>query len=155
MSIAWRRGFFRLWLVLSALWFCLGIGLGIERYNSQPYFWFDRLMFWGPGQDVKGYSKLDSDVTVFEELVRDGKLVRSGFDIANINKNLAIYYPPEHSGKWEEPLGTFIKKFVDDHKAKVLTDLWFGGVFFVGASVFVLLIGAAISWALSGFRARS
>lgn len=154
MAIAWRRGFFRLWLVLSALWFSIGIGFGIQHYNSKPYFSHDRFIF-GPERGVRTYSEWDAPARAAEELVRRGQLQKTEVAIAPIEKIIHVYYRSEHSGQWEEPVGAFIKKTTDEHRIKVWGNIWLGVQIFVGASAAVFLIGAAISWALTGFRGRS
>ena len=153
MAIAWRRGFFRLWLVLSVIWFCMGIAFGIEHLNSQPYFWEDRYL-WEPESGITTHSRTTGPALKLAGMASEGQLLVTHLEIASTNKKILVYYKPEFSEQWQEDVGAHIKKVFEDHKTSVWNDIWEGTQFFVGISLGVLLIGASISWALTGFRRR-
>jgi hypothetical protein len=48
----WRRGSFRLWLVITGLWLLSGLWAGLDKYYSEPYV-RGHYVYEEPGKDIK------------------------------------------------------------------------------------------------------
>lgn len=151
-GIAWRRGFFRVWMVLAVLWagFALLVGWGSV---ANPYV---------PGRDVaiqtegevpelfEDYGQLHQ---AFEERVRAGTtrktaLQRYGFNLYT-STSLEPWKYHEYVQKAETAVADYIQAETASRRSQAIPQLAMGVVL---PPLIVLVLGWAIGWAIAGFR---
>jgi hypothetical protein len=134
-----RRGFFRLWVLVSALWMAAtGLMWGTDLYNQR--------------QRLKAYRAIES---MFAELV------------VSLEAGIAAGGMTTSTGEWRDA-GLLQLDLVDarvgaekrkadiaDLEARIRDQLAPAAATIVGPPLFLLLLGMAIAWVASGFRPRA
>ncbi len=150
--MTWGRGFFRAWLVLSAIW----IGLFIYFYEPVTYSWpwrHQKFDFKSPtGHQMtfdspKTHEELAAEITA--ELHREADKVKAlGGKTAGLpDEFVQSLKTPESIAKARDEFLTIIATDRDEAKRAWL--------FTIIPPLVLLGLGLSIAWIFSGFRART
>lgn len=142
----WARGFYRVWVVFAFLW--IGV-FANNAYWSRPYF---PSAFVAKATDgsIKIVSNYGADADGLKELESLGKLV--GFE-ADGFPELTFFAPKDAKKETLRALTDFAKTDRDEKLRKHHSDsIWEFLSIGLGFPLGLLAMGAALGWALGGFR---
>lgn len=162
----WRQGFFRFWVVGSALFVIAIAGISYSEIKAQfesvdPAAWPGVLLVPVLCGKARGVAGTDYQRGLFDDLIpttkRDTAPAPNPFDTCwyEMPKFRLLY--PEYNGLSDKELGSklYRKMGIPTHDLpnRWITMLRYAAIAF-GIPLIVLILGAALSWAFSGFKAK-
>lgn len=144
----WRRGFFRLWVVLTVIWLAIGAVFGWLEYTSEPY--ISGNYVYHVKKDIIQELHYSDEGTV-KLGVKQGKVISTTIEYAK-NKTFICYYKKEFEEKFKKAGVKFIRRKYKEHDIEKWDSIKEGALMFISFPLGVLLVGAMFIWAVSGFR---
>lgn len=150
-AVAWRRGFFRVWIVLAVLWAILMI---IIQSGSilNPYV-PGKVVATLVGDTVQLYDIYSPQERAFQQGVEAGALVSTklpGRDFALITrKDTEPATLQERIAEAEQVVAQYVETETSRRRTEAILPL---AMLSIVPPLIVLALGAAIAWAISGFR---
>lgn len=150
----WRRGFFRLWLLIAVLW----VGIGIHmNFSGSAYFPEFRIAVRHNGE-IAAMKPWSDEVKALEGAAEGGLSERQ---FMGAYPGGAIYYAdvgddvPTQSSKLQK-----VRSYLDAERSRIESEYrnsCLEGFLFFGLlpPLLLLALGAATGWALAGFRHAS
>lgn len=149
--VNWRRGFFRIWAVLAALWFIAATGFAGAAFLNPSTSGKDMAVNFETGQ-LDQFDKYGEPHNSLQKAVGDGKFsaheVRPGW-VLYVRSDVPQSEMPARLAMAEATADASISAELGDTRWRT-TQAWFWAAIFWPLAI--LGIGAAIGWALSGFR---
>lgn len=150
-GIAWRRGFFRIWLVLAILW--VAFALLVQGSNVFNPYVPGKIVATPAGGTVQTWDRYGEQQRNFDEGVAAGAL-----QTTQIGSDSFLLYTRKdiEPARLEERVAE-AQRIVDDYVANETTRRRSSSILPLLCLAFippfiVFVLGAAIAWALSGFR---
>jgi hypothetical protein len=149
--IAWGRGFFRVWLVLAGLWVAFALLVqGGSVFN--PYA-PGKIIATPTGGTVQMYDRYGAQQREFDEGVSAGALkttaIRGNDFILYTRADIEPARLEERVAEAQQVVAAYVDEEITRRRSGAVMPL-------IGLTLFpplvLLALGAAIAWALSGFR---
>ncbi|MES0028015.1 hypothetical protein [Mesorhizobium sp. M0040] len=153
-QLRWRRGFFRLWLLVAIVW----VGIGVyANFSGRPYF-----------PELRIAVRHNGEIAALKPWSDEAKVLEAGAEGGISERQLMLVYPggatyyadvgddvPTQSSKLQKVtsyLESERTRIDSEYRKSCVETFLYLGVF---PPLILLVLGAALRWVLLGFRSAS
>lgn len=158
-AVRWRRGMFRLWVVLSGLWV---IVVGVISFgpimNPYRYVPSEGFLFRDFTNQFQRFSEYSPEYRATVEQKNAGKYDWWSVEVDGLDGAVVFIPAGASTRQRDEKLNIIVALVKAELDKRTVSARWQGVSIFVGAGLIpplvLLAVGAAVGWALSGFRSQ-